>query len=111
MPMIVIIILTLVRLAVQMYFVQKQLSLKMSYFAKAVLVPMVLASFASSILPCLLCKVMESGWLRLVVVLLVSCIGSMIFFWFIGVQKEERSSLLNLFKKKFMKKDVCVPQE
>ncbi len=110
-PMIVIILLTFVRLVVQMYFVQKQISLKMSYFTKAVLVPMVLASFVSSILPCFLCKVMESGWLRLVVVLLVSCLGSMVFFWFIGVQKEERSALLNLFKKKFMKKDVCLTQE
>ena len=110
-PMIVIILLTIVRLLVQMFFVQKQLSLRMSYFTKAVLVPMTLASLASSILPCFICRAMDGGWLRLAVVLLASGMGSMAFFWFIGVQVEERSALLNLFKRKFMKKDVCLPQE
>ena len=105
-PMIVIIFLTIIRLIVQMYFVQKQLSFRMSHFARLVLVPMAMASLVSVIPTYLLYKAMDGGWLRLVLVVLASFIVSGATFWFIGIQKEERKVLMDLLRKKLGRKSV-----
>lgn len=110
-PMVVIILLSIVRLLVQMFFVQKQLSFRMSQFAKLVLVPMAMASIVSVIPAYLSYKLMDSGWLRLLVVLFVSCIVSCAAFWFIGIQREERGVLISMLKNKLGRKKVVEPGE
>lgn len=107
MPMVIIILLTIIRLIVQLLFVQKQLSFKMSFFVRDVLVPVAVASLVSCILPFLVYRMMEGGGMRLIVVVLLSCAVSFTSFWFICVRKEERGLLIEAFKRKFTKKGTC----
>ena len=99
-PMVVIIVLSIVRLFVQLIYVKKQLYFSISVFAREVLWPMAVISILSIIIPVIVYIQLSPGVTRFVVVLALSLAITTATFWYIGIRKDERAILVRALHKK-----------
>ena len=86
-------------------FMKRQQQMSLSAYARAVLLPTLLVSALSCLVPVLIVTHMESSWARLL--LSLACCFTLVpaFIYTLGLTASERSSLTSALKSRFLKKE------
>lgn len=90
---IIAIIISNIALFLRLFMICRIIPLKVSDFTMKVYVNVVTVAFLSSIVPFFINKCMDEGFIRLLVVSLVSITNTLLIIFFIGCDKEERNFL------------------
>lgn len=98
--MYIAIVISIIAQVVRLLFVRSYVQLSIRYYFSGVIIPILLVTTLSAIIPTILHYSFESGFLRLVIVGLVSLFSTAAFIWFIGITRDERSSLRHIILKK-----------
>lgn len=81
-------------------FVRHYVHLSVVTYAKKVIIPILLVTTISFIVPLIFEYSMNEGWLRFVTVLIISFLSTLFCVWFIGISSLERNTLSNLIMNK-----------
>lgn len=67
-------------------------------YVQEVIIPLSTFSIMALIVPCIICQLLPYGFMRLVIVLIVSTIISSFTFYFLGMNKIEKGMCNNIIK-------------
>ncbi len=96
--MVVSLIITIIVQLVRLIVVSNITVLKIKDYLAKVVLPVVTYTFLSSLLPIIINKSYSEGWLRFILVLLVSGIASFVFVWIVGLNKIEKNFVMTKLK-------------
>jgi len=102
-PFIITIACTVISSIVRLFIVKRLVEFSICKFLLKTYVPCAFVSLVSFIVPFIEVWYMEPGFLRFAVVVCSSVFISLITMWFIGINKEEKSLVMNVINKKFQK--------
>ncbi|MGR7812790.1 lipopolysaccharide biosynthesis protein [Lacinutrix undariae] len=98
---VVSIILSVIALFFRLFFLNKLTGFSVLYFFKSVLVRGGLVVLFSLVVPFFICKTMDVGFLRLIILFTLSSLSILVFTYFVGIEKKERKQLNNMVLTKF----------
>jgi O-antigen/teichoic acid export membrane protein len=98
-PFVISIIITIIYMIPQVIITKKEVNLPTKLYLKEIL-KLLLVTLLSVIAPYFLYKIMDSGIIRLITVVIISLFSSIIFIWNIGLDSQEKIVITNFSKKR-----------
>lgn len=98
---VVSIVLSVIALFFRLFFLNKLTGFSVLYYFKSVLVRGGLVVLFSLVVPFFICKTMDAGFLRLIILFTLSSLTIVVFTYFVGIEKKERKQLNNMVLTKF----------
>lgn len=88
--LIVAIVISQICLVVRLYFLRTMVKLSVRTFLERVYFSVIFVTLLTSVPPALCCFLMNPGWIRLIILCMVSVISSLVIILFIGCSHDER---------------------
>lgn len=85
---------------IKSYYANKLLGFSISDFTKTVFIPIILCIAVAFLVPLFIFLLIPGGWVRLIVLTIVSIIWTSITVLFLGMTKHEREVIINAIKKR-----------
>ncbi len=102
--MVVSLVITVIVQVIRLIVVAKITVLKVEDYFRKVMIPVSLYTLLCGLWPLVVNRMMADGWIRLLLVLIVSTLASLLSAWFVGLTKYERgfaiAKLRSILKKK-----------
>ena len=100
---VVSLIITIINLVVSLFIVHKLFSFSYLQYIKEVIIPCVVVSLLSPILPILMSRIMVVSFFRLILVCIVDGVVILVLTYFIILNKSEKSTVMSYIKKTIKK--------
>ena len=96
--MIVSFVITILVQFIRLLVVADMTVMKVGDYIRNVVIPIIFYTALSLLFPLPLCRFLPEGWLRLILVLVVSVVSSLCFAWLVGLNKMEKAFVLSKIK-------------
>jgi len=96
--MIVSLVITILVQFIRLLVVADMTVMKVGDYIRSVVIPIIFYTALSLLFPLTLCRFLPEGWLRLILVLVVSVVSSLCFAWLVGLNKMEKTFVLSKIK-------------
>lgn len=88
---------------VSLFILREIVSFSLKHYVSKVILPLLLFTVAASIIPIALRIIIPAGWLRVIVIFLVSALTVLVSFYYLGLGKDEKT-MANAYIKQYLKK-------
>jgi O-antigen/teichoic acid export membrane protein len=100
---IICVILSLIALSARIIILSRQIQFSIKYYFKSIIIPIVMVSLLSSVLPILFSFIIPQGIVNLFVVIIVSIISTSIFSYVIGFDTKEKCIIKGIILNKMLR--------
>ena len=98
--MLVSISISLITIVVRAFILDKMVALRVSYYLREVVLPLLLVSLLSPILPYLLSGMISHAWANFFCVTLLSIVTLTLFTFYLAFSAKERASILSFVRRR-----------
>ena len=104
--MVVSLVITIIVQIIRLIVVAKITVLKVGDYLKKVILPVTFYTLLCGFFPLMVKRMLTDGWIRLVLVLIVSMTASLLSAWTVGLNKDERQLVLSKLGNRFKRKHI-----
>lgn len=96
--MVVSLVITVIVQIVRLFVVANMTVLKVSDYFMKVFLPVAIYTVVTIVPPAVIWLSLSQGWLRLIIIILVSVISSLMFAWLVGLNRAEKQFVISKFQ-------------